>query len=98
MVRQRSDRASFPSTRPPRPFAMPITRSGDNMAERLEPLISERRIRARTAALARRIDADYRGQQLRLVVVLKGAVVFAVDLMRHITIPATIDFIAASSY
>src|SRR5271170_5318168 len=77
---------------------MPITQSGDNMAERLEPLISERRIRARTAALARRIDADYRGQQLRLVVVLKGAVVFAVDLMRHITIPATIDFIAASSY
>jgi hypoxanthine phosphoribosyltransferase len=68
------------------------------MAERLEPLISERRIRARTAALAHRIDADYRGRQLCLVAVLKGAVVFAVDLMRHITIPVTLDFIAASSY
>ncbi len=34
------------------------------MVERLEQLISERRIRARTAALARRIDADYRGRTL----------------------------------
>jgi hypoxanthine phosphoribosyltransferase len=68
------------------------------MAERLELLISERRIRARTAALARRIDADYRGRPLCLVVVLKGAVVFAADLMRHITIPTSLDFIAASSY
>ena len=68
------------------------------MAERLELLISERRIRARTAQLARRIDADYRGRPLSLVVVLKGAVVFAADLMRQITIPSTLDFIAASSY
>ncbi len=68
------------------------------MAERLELLISERRIRARTAALARRIDDDYRGKQLSLVIVLKGAVLFAADLMRHITIPCTIDFVAAASY
>jgi hypoxanthine phosphoribosyltransferase len=68
------------------------------MVERLEPLISERRIRARTAALARRIDTDYRGRQLSLVVVLKGATIFAADLVRQITIPVTLDFIAASSY
>jgi len=68
------------------------------MAERLELLISERRIRIRTAALARRIEDDYRGKKLSLVVVLKGAVVFAADLMRHIAIPFTIDFIAAASY
>jgi hypoxanthine phosphoribosyltransferase len=68
------------------------------MAERLELLISERRIRARTAALARRIGDDYRGKELSLVIVLKGAVMFAADLMRHITIPFTIDFIAAASY
>jgi hypoxanthine phosphoribosyltransferase len=68
------------------------------MVERLEPLISERRIRARTAALARRIDADYRGRQLSLVVVLKGATIFAADLVRLMTIPVTLDFIAASSY
>jgi hypoxanthine phosphoribosyltransferase len=68
------------------------------MAERLELMISERRIRARTAALARRIADDYRGKPLSLVIVLKGAVMFAADLMRHVTIPFTIDFIAAASY
>ena len=68
------------------------------MVERLLPLISERRIRARTAALAHRIEDDYRGKSLCLVVVLKGATIFAADLMRHLTIPFTLDFIAASSY
>ena len=68
------------------------------MAERLELLIPERRIRARVGALARRIDIDYHDSPLSLVVVLKGACVFAVDLMRQITIPFTIDFIAAASY
>lgn len=68
------------------------------MAERLELLISERRIRARTTGLARRIEDDYRGKAMSLVVVLKGAFVFAADLARHIGIPFTVDFIAASSY
>jgi hypoxanthine phosphoribosyltransferase len=72
--------------------------------DRLELLISERRIAARVAALARRIDEDYRGLPLPLglplglVVVLKGAVIFAADLMRRIAIPFKIDFIAAASY
>jgi hypoxanthine phosphoribosyltransferase len=61
-------------------------------------LIPERRIRARTAALARRIDADYRGQELSLVVVLKGAAIFAADLMRRISLPLTVDFVTAASY
>src|SRR5260370_32505640 len=68
------------------------------MAERLELLIAERRIRARVAALARRIDAEYAGKTLSLVVALKGAVVFAADLLRRITIPVTLDFVGAASY
>jgi hypoxanthine phosphoribosyltransferase len=68
------------------------------MAERLELLIAERRIRARVAVLARRIEADYRNKRLSLLVVLKGASIFAADLMRQIEIPFTIDFIAAASY
>ena len=68
------------------------------MAEKLALLISERRIRARIAALGRTIDADYRDRPLVLVVVLKGACVFVADLMRRITIPFALDFIAASSY
>ena len=68
------------------------------MTERLELVIPERRIRARVAALARRIDGDYRDKPLSLVVVLKGAAVFAADLMRQIAIPFTVDFVGAASY
>jgi hypoxanthine phosphoribosyltransferase len=68
------------------------------MAERLEPLIPHPRIRARVMSLARRIDADYCGKRLSLIVVLKGASIFAADLMRQIESPLTIDFVAAASY
>ena len=68
------------------------------MPERIELLISERRIRARIAALARQINCDYRHQRLSLVVVLKGAAIFAADLMRQIKTPFTVDFISAASY
>lgn len=67
-------------------------------AERLELVISERRIRARVAALARHIDDDHGGGDLTLVVVLKGAAVFAADLMRQIATPCTIEYIGAASY
>jgi hypoxanthine phosphoribosyltransferase len=48
--------------------------------------------------LAREIDVDYRGRMLTLVVVLKGASIFAADLMRRLTIPVTVEFITAASY
>jgi hypoxanthine phosphoribosyltransferase len=68
------------------------------VSERLAPLISARRIGRRVAELARQIEADHCGAPLTLVVVLKGATVFAADLMRQIAIPFVIDFVRASSY
>jgi hypoxanthine phosphoribosyltransferase len=68
------------------------------MGERLEPLISARRIGRRVAALARQIEADHRGAPVTLVIVLKGAAVFAADLMRQLAVPFVIDFVSASSY
>src|SRR5437660_10840104 len=68
------------------------------MGERLELLIAERDIRVRVNALARDIDADYRGKRLSLIVVLKGAVIFAADLMREIETPCTFDVVSAASY
>ena len=68
------------------------------MSETLRPLISSRRIKNRVAELARQISEDHRGRELTLVVVLKGATVFAADLMRQIEIPFVIDFVRASSY
>ena len=48
--------------------------------------------------LGREISADYAGRDLLLVGVLKGAVFFMADLMRRITVPCEVDFMAISSY
>ena len=63
-----------------------------------EVLIEEDRLQARIQELGREITADYSGRELLLVGVLKGAVFFMADLMRSITVPCEIDFMAISSY
>jgi hypoxanthine phosphoribosyltransferase len=63
-----------------------------------EILIEEDALRERIAELGAEISADYAGQDLLLVGVLKGAVFFMADLMRHITVPCEVDFMAISSY
>ena len=63
-----------------------------------EVLIEEDALRDRIAELGGEISADYAGKDLLLVGVLKGAVFFMADLMRHITIPCEVDFMAISSY
>lgn len=63
-----------------------------------EVLLTEERIRQRARELGQQISADYKGQDLLLVCVLKGAITFLADLMREITIPHAIDFMAISSY
>ena len=61
-------------------------------------LIEEDALRERIAELGAEISSDYAGQDLLLVGVLKGAVFFMADLMRHITVPCEVDFMAISSY
>jgi hypoxanthine phosphoribosyltransferase len=68
------------------------------LTNRLRPLISAGRIKKRVAELARQISEDHRGAKLTLIIVLKGATVFAADLMRRIDTPFVIDFVRASSY
>ena len=63
-----------------------------------EVLIEEDTLRERIAELGAEISADYAGKDLLLVGVLKGAVFFMADLMRHITVPCEVDFMAISSY
>jgi hypoxanthine phosphoribosyltransferase len=63
-----------------------------------EILISAEQIRQRTGELAQEISRDYEGQDLHLICVLKGGVVFLVDLMRELIIPHSVDFMATSSY
>jgi hypoxanthine phosphoribosyltransferase len=63
-----------------------------------EILIDEQSLRARVAELGEEISADYAGRDLLLVGVLKGAVFFMADLMRSLTVPCEVDFMAISSY
>ena len=63
-----------------------------------EILVDEETLRSRVAELGAEVSADYRGRDLLLIGVLKGAVFFMADLMRHLTIPCEVDFMAISSY
>jgi hypoxanthine phosphoribosyltransferase len=63
-----------------------------------EVLIDRETLAARVAELGADISADYEGRDLLLIGVLKGAVFFMADLMRHLTVPCEVDFMAISSY
>jgi hypoxanthine phosphoribosyltransferase len=63
-----------------------------------EVLIEEETLRERVVELGTEISGDYAGRDLLLVGVLKGAVFFMADLMRRLTVPCEIDFMAISSY
>lgn len=63
-----------------------------------EVLVSEEQLQKRIAELAQEINQDYEGQDLHLICILRGGVMFLADLIKHITIPNTIDFMAVSSY
>jgi hypoxanthine phosphoribosyltransferase len=63
-----------------------------------EILIDEPTLQARIAELGGEISSDYAGKDLLLVGVLKGAVFFMADLMRTLTVPCEVDFMAISSY
>lgn len=68
------------------------------MAKELTLLFSKQEIAETVARLARSISADYADKKLVLIGVLKGAFVFLADLVRHLTIPAQIEFIRIASY
>ena len=61
-------------------------------------LIDETALRQRIEELGEEISADYAGREVLLVGVLKGAVFFMADLMRQLSLPCEIDFMAISSY
>jgi hypoxanthine phosphoribosyltransferase len=63
-----------------------------------EIMIEQDRLQARIRELGEEVSRDYAGRDLLLVGVLKGAVFFMADLMRELTVPCEIDFMAISSY
>ena len=63
-----------------------------------EVLLDEATIQRRVSELAGQISDDYRGRTPLLVCVLKGGIIFLVDLVKRIDIPHAIDFLAVTSY
>ena len=63
-----------------------------------EILIPEDRLQMRVRELGAEISRDYAGQEVLLICILRGGVMFLTDLMRSLTIPHAIDFMAVSSY
>jgi hypoxanthine phosphoribosyltransferase len=63
-----------------------------------EVLVSSEDLQRRVGELGAEISRDYEGRDLVIIGVLKGAVPFIADLMRHLTVPCEVDFMAVSSY
>lgn len=63
-----------------------------------DQMITAEQLQARIKELGRQISVDYQGKDLLLLCILKGGVLFLTDLMRHISVPHEIDFLAVSSY
>ena len=76
----------------------PVEAYGELAADISEVLISEDEIHERVLALGREISQDYAGRNPLLVGALKGVFLFMADLLRAITIPVEVDFLAVSSY
>lgn len=61
-------------------------------------LVSEEQIKTRIKELGEQINRDYAGEELLIVCILRGGVMFTVDLVREITVPLAMEFMAVSSY
>jgi hypoxanthine phosphoribosyltransferase len=61
-------------------------------------LLTEEEIQSKVKELAAQISRDYAGKELLAIGILKGSVIFLADLVRNITVPTCIDFMACSSY
>jgi hypoxanthine phosphoribosyltransferase len=63
-----------------------------------EILITEKEIRSRAAEIGRSISEDFAGEEVLVVGILKGAVLWMGDVIKNISVPVRIDFMAVSSY
>lgn len=68
--------------------------------ENLKPkvLIPEVKLQARVKEMAAQINADYQGKEIAAICVLKGSFIFFADMIRHLTVPVTCEFLGLSSY
>lgn len=68
------------------------------MKDKVRELIPEAEIEKRVRGLGEQISRDYAGKELHVICILKGGVFFMCELVKHITVPVTHDFMSVSSY
>lgn len=66
--------------------------------EKISVLYSQEEVENRIQEIADEINRDYAGKEIRIIGILRGGVYFMTELSKRITVPVTIDFLAASSY
>ncbi len=64
----------------------------------IKEFLSEEKIQKRIKEIADQINKDFEGKELIVIVVLKGAFIFAADLIRQLNMPVHVDFLEVSSY
>jgi len=79
-------------------FRLPFSTIQSSSVEKPRILIPREQIAMKVAEIGMRITADFAGESVVLIGVLKGATIFLADLARQIHLDATFDFIAVSSY
>lgn len=90
--------AAKPTTHCATPLAKRCRSDADLVRLNDTPLLTAHQIQERIVQLGATISHDYAERQLVVLVVLKGGMFFAADLIRALTIPVTMDFLRASSY
>ncbi len=68
------------------------------MKDKVKELIPEAEITKRIRELGEQISKDYAGKELHVICILKGGVFFMCELVKHINLPVTHDFMSVSSY
>ncbi len=74
------------------------TATNTNFMDNTELLISQDEIKQKIAEVARILDEEYQGEELTIVLVMKGALCVAADLIRELKTPCVVEYISASSY
>ncbi|MBR1424939.1 hypoxanthine phosphoribosyltransferase [bacterium] len=69
-----------------------------NKIENLKILYSEEQIQSRITEIAKELNLFYQGEEVVAICVLKGAVMFAAELVKHLEMPLKMEFIRLSSY
>ena len=68
------------------------------MSDKISVMIPEEELDRRIRELGAQISADYEGESVHLICILKGSVFFTCELAKRITVPVTLDFMSVSSY